>query len=159
MTDQFDTPAAIDVVFQEALARHGVLDGELLHDEIADPHHPLHHRYEWDDSVAGRKFRVNQINSDIRRVQITFWTDDDPAPKKVRKYTPVKYTGDTERLRGYVETEKVLLNPLQQRFLLREMRRKMAELQARYGHMEEFAALLRSMVDGDDGNDGQAAAG
>jgi hypothetical protein len=135
--------------FYAAAEEEGRLDGDLLHDEIANPNHPLHNRFEWDDAVAGRAYRVNQINRDIKKSYIKIWVED--RPLKVKTFTAVRYTGDTERLKGYTRTEKVVLSPWQYRHMMRELRRKIRELQLNYGHLEEFAAIMRAAIPEEDG--------
>lgn len=130
--------------FYAAAEEEGRLDGELLHDEIADSNHPLHNRFEWDDAVAGRAYRVSQINRDIKRSYIKIWVDDRPV--KVKTFTAVRYTGDTERLKGYTRTERVVLSPWQYRHMMRELRRKIRELQVNYGHLEDFARVMREAL-------------
>jgi hypothetical protein len=136
-----DINTAVTEVFEEALERFGVVEGELLHDEFASPTHPLHGRYEWDDRVAGRAYRVNQINADIRRCYIEFVKPDDTTGR-VRRYTPVRYTGNAERLRGYVRTEDVVQNPMQARALLREYERWLKQGRERFGNLKQFIALM-----------------
>jgi len=134
---------AVTEVFEEAVDRLGVLDAEVLHDEFADPTHPLHARYEWDDSVAGRAYRVGQIAADIRTCYIEFVTADD-SKGRVRRYTPVRYTGDQERLKGYVRTEEVATNPLAAKALEREYARWLRQGQERFGHLKAFIALMQN---------------
>lgn len=138
-----DVNTAVTEVFEEAMERFGVLEAELLHDEFASPTHPLHGRYEWDDRVAGRAHRVSQINRDIRRCYIEFVKADDTTGR-VRRYTPVRYVGNEERLRGYVRTEDVAQNPLAARALLREYERWLKQGKERFSNLQQFIALMES---------------
>lgn len=57
----------------EALAATGPVTPSRLVAEAADPEHPLHDRFEWDDSAAAHQYRLNQARHVI--VSIT----DHPA--------------------------------------------------------------------------------
>jgi hypothetical protein len=136
-------------VLEEALERHGVLEGELLHDEFASPSHPLHAMLEWDDKVAGRAHRVGQINRIIRIAYIEFVRPDDTTGR-VRRYTPVRYTGNAERLKGYVRTEDVVMNPLQARALLREYERWLKQGRERFANLRQFIELMQQGEQGEE---------
>lgn len=66
------------MVFQESIEksvlqiieRDGVCTPEALVDEAADPNHPLHSAFEWDDSEAAREYRKYQARKLIARVRI-----------------------------------------------------------------------------------------
>lgn len=50
--------------------RDGVCSPETLVDEAADPNHPLHSLFTWDDTDAAAKWRVYQARKVIGRVRI-----------------------------------------------------------------------------------------
>jgi hypothetical protein len=149
-------PSVAIAVFEDAADR-GVLDGELLHDEFAHADHPLHNYLEWDDAKAARAHRVDQINGMVRKVKFQWWVDD--RPKRVRRFISEKYTGNTDRLAGYTRIEDVVRSPLQKKIMLRELKKKIRELQDRYGDMEEFTELIAGLLPGDNGDGGEKATG
>lgn len=53
-------------------ASHGRLTPELVVDEARNPDHPLHHRFDWDDVVAGEKWRRVQAGELIRSVRVIY---------------------------------------------------------------------------------------
>jgi hypothetical protein len=157
--DELETvglPSVAIAVFEDAADR-GVLDGELLHDEFAQEDHPLHNYLEWDDAKAARAHRVDQINGMVRKVKYQWWVDD--RPKRVRRFISQKYTGNIERLNGYTRIEDVVRNPLQTKIMLRELKKKLRELQDRYGDLEEFTEMIQGLLPNGDDDDGQEATG
>jgi hypothetical protein len=121
-----------------------VLDAERMHDEFADPAHVLHGRHEWDDAVAGRKYRVEQINKDIRLVKIEFISQETGEVSSVRAYSSVNRStagGGT----GYVATETLVQDPLAARIMLRRAERELEECKKRYEHLEGFIELVQRM--------------
>lgn len=50
--------------------KHGAVKPSLVLEEIKDEAHPLHPICDWDDAVAGRKWRLQQIRTFIRAVLV-----------------------------------------------------------------------------------------
>jgi hypothetical protein len=135
--------------FLEILDRDGHLDPEAIHDEVADPAHPLHGRYEWDDSVAGRNYRLMQIRSDIRKVVITAISPTTGEPRRLRMFTSLRQAGGIDPV--YVTTESVMRDPTAAKILKNECRRAIAELKRKYDSLEDFEELIREGLWGGDG--------
>lgn len=76
-------------------AKHGEVTPELLVAEAADPEHPLHHRFEWDDEVAGHRFRLLQARKMILEVEIV----DEGGVDRVRAFVPVEMEGGRRHVR------------------------------------------------------------
>jgi hypothetical protein len=108
--------------------------------EVATPAtHPLHDFFEWDDTEAGRKYRVWQAGQLIRSVKIlvTASTNGDLEDFKIREWVPARSVGLG---RGhYVPEDQVRDHPEQQARLLRQLRRDLAAVKRRYEHMELYA--------------------
>jgi hypothetical protein len=49
--------------------RHGGVSAEAVLTDAAAPDHPWHNRFQWDDRVAGRLYRLDQARDMIRRVR------------------------------------------------------------------------------------------
>ena len=105
---------------------------------------PLHGRYEWNDLVAGHRYRLVQAAEDIRSVKITY-AENRQGPKTVRAFVAA-YTDEDSPTREYVPTEVVLADPFMRQMLLRTMEREINSLRQRYGHMKEFAELLSNTL-------------
>lgn len=121
----------------------GTLDGETVVNEAQAPEHPLHHRFEWDDRVAGHKYRVQQAEQMIRSVKIeTAPPSANDGPHYVRAFVSNRQSGNEAQPNGYQPVEEVVADPLRRRMLLRALKRQVDELQRRYGHLEEFRTIL-----------------
>jgi hypothetical protein len=50
----------VEAQLKRIYTEHGQLTVDLMLDQARDPKHPLHPHFEWDDSVAGEKYRRMQ---------------------------------------------------------------------------------------------------
>lgn len=63
---------------------HGRLTPTLVVEEASAPDHPLHTRFEWDDTAAGARYRLIQAQGLIRSVRVTVEQQPDNGPAPVR---------------------------------------------------------------------------
>lgn len=120
---------------------HGTLTPAVVIAAATPEDSPLHGRYEWDDEIAGHKYRLVQAAEDIRSVRVVY-AEGKQGPKSVRAFLAVRQDDDSPN-REYLPTEDVLADPMMRHLVLREMERDLATLKAKYGHLKEFADLLR----------------
>lgn len=109
--------------------------------EASDPSSVLHHRFEWDDKVAGHKYRLVQAAELIRSVKITYAKSADGADKTVRAFVTTRSDADPANA-TYRPTEEIVADPLTRQMLLRECEREWRRFEAKYGHLEEFAQIV-----------------
>lgn len=114
----------------------GSLTPEVVLEEATDPGHPLHSRFEWDDSAAGHAYRLLQAGQLLRVVKIS----DPAAPADLRAFTAVKQA-ESHRSE-YVPTGEALADPFTRQLILREMEREWRTFQRRWQHMAEYADLI-----------------
>jgi hypothetical protein len=117
----------------------GTLTPELVVDVARDPEHPLHSRFEWDDSVAAEKWRIEQAGQLLRVVKLPV---DPDRPRDLRAFIAVK--GQDSHRSEYVPTEEALADDFTRRLVLTAMEREWKALKRRYQHMAEFAQLVAS---------------
>jgi hypothetical protein len=117
----------------------GELTPALVVDRARDESHPLHSRFEWDDTVAGEAYRREQAHRLIRSVTITY-AHDEHGPRQVRAFVAVSRGGVRPT---YEPVATVVADDILRQRALNELREQIARLQRRYGHLEEFAALMR----------------
>lgn len=133
---------------RESLTRVYVERGELTPRSVVDDARPpeadLHHRFEWDDSIAGEEYRLVQARELIRSVRITYTPPDTVEPRSVRAFSSVR--GQDPDHQGYRPTEDVLQDDFSRKLLLKQCQREIADLQRRYGHLSEFAQMLREAI-------------
>lgn len=125
-------------ILQSIRDQRNELNDEIVVQEASDPDHPLHHRFEWDDTVAGHKYRLVQAQEMLR---VTF--KPSPEAHEIRAFWPIR--GEGART-DYVPTEEVVQDPVSRQIMLRQMNREWESFKRRYEHMEEFATLISAEV-------------
>lgn len=117
-----------------------VLTPALVVETARDPEHPLHQRFEWDDEVAGEKYRKEQARKLIRVARITYAEGSETVPaRSVRAFHSVP----TGTGRVFQPAEKVARDPVLTELVLKEMERDWKTLRRRYGDMEDFWKLVQ----------------
>jgi len=105
VVDKLPAPNPKDVADQcleELEKKYGEISTELLLKEASSPEHPLHGRFEWDDSVAAHKWRLEQAAQIIRASKfISFMKDGETPP--VRRW--ISFPSDEGR---YVSRPKAM---------------------------------------------------
>ena len=85
----------------------GTLTPELVVDVARDPEHPLHSRFEWDDSIAAEKWRLEQAGQLLR---VTF-RPDPGKPTDLRAFA-VRAGEDTPRSEYIPMVKNGVVNPI-----------------------------------------------
>lgn len=119
---------------------HGSLTPALLVELARSADHPLHSRFEWVDSVAGEKWRLEQAGHLLR---VTF-RPDPSKPRDLRAFVAVRgeYTPTSE----YVPTAEALSDPFTRELIVRQMKRDAASFQRRYKDMAEYATVVQQIL-------------
>lgn len=120
---------------------HGSLTPALVVDVARDPEHPLHSRFEWDDSRAAEKWRLEQAGQLLR---VTYRPIEGKATD-LRAFSAIK--GEESPTSEYIPTDEVLANPFTRELLLRQMKRDWQTFKRRYDHINEFAAFVAAQVE------------
>lgn len=129
-------------ILTDIYVRRGSLTATDVVEESVPVDSPLHHRFEWDDGVAGERFRLTQASALIRSAKVRFIEPDTKEAKEVRAFISVRETAEPDRC-GYQPTEEVLADPLASTILLRELERAISDLKRRYGHLKDFREVIR----------------
>ena len=117
--------------------------------EARDEAHPLHHRFEWDDTIAGEKYREIQAGALIRSVKITYTAKS--GEQSVRGFLPIVREENAEvaaPTTTYKPTEEVVADPFTRELVLREFKREWQRFQERYKHLAEFAEIITNDIKG-----------
>lgn len=118
-------------------AEHGKLTPALVVEEAAAEDHPLHSRFEWDDAVAGHKYRLTQAKNLIRVVKESY-IDRSGAPEDVRFFHAIP----REDGMVYEPLPEILGDDLATKVLLSSMEREWRSLRKRYEKFEQFRELV-----------------
>jgi hypothetical protein len=133
--------------------QHGELTPQLVVREAKRPDHPLHKRFDWDDSKAARKWRLHQASSLIRSVNVVIERGDDSPPIRVRAFV-----SENEISRGkedgqvddgsYLPVERVVSDDVMRTAWFRSLQRDWERLKAKAGASREFAQMVVSDMRG-----------
>jgi hypothetical protein len=132
--------AILEDYFRDWYNSHGrSLDLDDIHDDVANPTHPLHDRYEWDDEKASREYRKQQISRDIRSCRVVYVSD------KGRQAAAREYLANREigrGLSGYTAAKEALQDPDTLRFLEMTLDAEVKNLRRRFEHLVGYASTL-----------------
>lgn len=124
--------------------KHGRLDPHLVIEEARDEAHPLHSRFEWNDSVAGEAWRRSQAHDLIRSVRLVYReATEQEAARSVRAFHAVR----REDGHAYEPAEEVIEDPFTRRLVLADMEREWKALRRRYDAFAEFADMVRRDIE------------
>ncbi len=122
--------------------KHGDLTPELYVEEATPDDSPLHGTLPWDDAEAAKAHRLHVAGGIIRSLKIAYGTDKEGRKKTTREYLSVTHQDDPDR-RSYVPVEEIVLDDFQLQLVLREAERAWKQFRAKYGHLQEFAEIVR----------------
>ncbi|MGH3505160.1 MAG: hypothetical protein ACRDQA_30350 [Nocardioidaceae bacterium] len=128
---------------QAVYDQRGALTPALVVDEATPDDHPLHSRFEWDDSLAGPRYREVQARELIRSVRIVYRRAEGKRPERSTRYWQ-SVRGDSGHV--YKPTEEIAQDEVLTQIVLRDMEREWKQLKQRYGHFAEFAEMVRADV-------------
>ena len=117
--------------------RDGGITAEAVVDDARPVDSPLHPAFEWDDSVAAEKYRLDQARYLIRAVVIQ--RPDVEEPRPVRAFVVVKESDGNE---VYTSTIKALSDEELRRQVLERALRELDAWRRRYEDLAELAEVL-----------------
>lgn len=123
-------------------AQQGFLTPQMVVDAGTPEDHPLHARFEWDDTVAGSLYRLDQARDLIRSFTIRYRKADSEVEETVRFYHSVR----TETGQVYRSLDDIQQSEFLQKLVLVEAERRWRELYAQFAHLEGFLNLVREDV-------------
>lgn len=143
MSDQVisGVPAALIAETVEQIEREqGVCHPAALVEAARPADSPLHPLFEWDDSEAARRYRVEQARRVIRTLRVTVLDKraSGPAFVHVRRVTPEGVQD------GYVTTARALLGP-DRPGVLKDALSQLNGLRRRYEALEELADVWNAL--------------
>lgn len=128
-------------VLEQLVDRDGMVTPTSVVEEASDESSPLHDHFEWDDSVAGPRYRLVQAGHLIRRYRVTVVTDDE---RTIRPRALSLTYGDGGL--GYRRTDEALSDPEQREFVLSQALREVAALRTKYTALLDFDQVLRTAL-------------
>jgi len=133
------TDATLSELEQIAEAHDGVLYPEYVVDFAKNPATALHHKFDWDDTVAARKHRLHQARQ-IIRVSVRVLGD---TPHVTRAF--VSLSTDRSERGGYRRTVDVMTSDEQRETMLADAMAELVTFRRKYSHLKELAPLFETM--------------
>lgn len=130
-------------VLDEVRNEHGKLTPQTVLESARDPEHPLHSRFEWDDSVAAEAWRQHQAHRLIRLAYVVYKPTADSRDKHIRAFHAVRSESPDNGGFVYEPLEDIIQDDLKRQIVLRDMERDWVNLKGRYSDFIEFWHLLR----------------
>lgn len=139
-------------------ARASSLTPDLVVADARTPKSPLHSFFEWDNSIAAEKYRMEQAGHLIRSVQVTFEEVEAPQerqvrlidgpaapasqPAAVRAFVSIT-RGDGER--SYESTATAMNDPAMRKQVLARAHMEMASVGRKYRELNELADVFGAL--------------
>lgn len=140
---QYSVPAeTVGHEFEKIEKEYGKVTSELLLQNAESEESPLHELFEWDDAVAGRKYRLQQATNVI--INLAVEVEKEQTPKKIRAYFNVS---DNEKKGRYVNVESAFGNPDTARIVLKRAYRELQAFTKKYENLTEFAPVFKAIED------------
>lgn len=137
--------ADLRTALTEIYQARGELTPQIVVDEARPKNAPLHDRFEWNDKLAGEAYRRVQAQALIRTVKLEFTSKSTGERMSIRAWQSVREAGDAER-EGYAPTEEIVQDDVSLKILLRQCEREIGDVKRKYGHLNEFADLMRAAI-------------
>jgi hypothetical protein len=108
---------------------------------------PIHDCFEWDDTVAGEKFRFIQAAMLIRSVKVRVETHPQEEPKIVRAFVSVTTETDKtdESINKYVPLESALRNEGYRHQMIENALRELKAFQRKYALLSELSSVIQEI--------------
>lgn len=119
---------------------------------------PLHTFFEWDDTVAAERYRLEQAGHLVRSVVVSFEATEPqpvrqvliesvepapaPAPRMVRAFLPIKSEAGE---RSYVSTQQAMGDPVMRRQVLERAHSEMTAVGRKYAELSEMAEVFGAL--------------
>lgn len=129
---------------------HGALTAKILLEAATPESHPLHSHFEWDDTIAARKHRLDQARRLIRSCRVTF-KDKAGTERSVREFHSVivrnpEHTASSglgpERIRVYRATEDVAKDRVSAEALSAQFKLEWKAFRDRWENFDEFVKMF-----------------
>jgi hypothetical protein len=121
-------------------SEHGDVAPAEIVKQAKRKNNPLHKCFDWDDKIAGPKWRMHQARKLINHLVVEVTSDD--QRRVVRQYHVVRSAGDDDAPKtSYEALENILRDPDKRLQLLSDVLRQLVSLRNRYRDIQELAQV------------------
>jgi hypothetical protein len=117
--------------------QNGRLESEDVVREARDDASPLHPIFDWDNEIAGEKWRIEQAKYLIRSIDVVIERSDEEAVP-IRAFVSVKRDED----RSYTSTVDALADPVLRAQVVEQAFRELEAWRKRHAELIEFARIF-----------------
>ena len=110
-------------------------------DSARDANSEFHCLFEWDDTIAGEKYRLHQASTIIRAIRI----DVEREEKKPLKISAYVMPERSEKKGGFINIKRAIDDRNSRDELLRKAKQEMKWFIDKYAGFEELAAVIDAM--------------
>lgn len=125
------------------LIERGLLRPKAVLEKAISPKSALHNRFTWDDTKAGRLWRLEEAKRLVVQVKVELQPDPERPPVKVRAF--VSLANDRVAGGGYRPIATVLEDVDLRGQLLQTALAELQTLQKRYRHLSELATVFAEL--------------
>jgi hypothetical protein len=140
---KIDKPEVAQALIKIAKTYGGVINPQAVVECAADERSVLHRYFEWDDTEAARKWRIEQAR-DLLAVVVEYLPDDVKRAHPIRVFYSL--TDDRVCDGGYRTTVSILSDVAMHARLLEDARADMELFRRKYMRLTELKGVLDAMV-------------
>lgn len=128
----------LQTIYDEA----GELTPAVVLDRARDPEHPLHKRFDWDETQAAERWRLHQAGQLIRSVKVNIERSPSEVVQ-VRAFVAKTELGVEDNTAGqYLPVDQVIQSDVMRTAWFRQLEKEWKSLKRRAGDSQEFAQMV-----------------
>lgn len=127
----------------EVYDHRGMINGRLVVDEWRPEDHPSHGRLEWDDQIAGERYRIGQAEGLIRIARISIEVEQKNGRRKIRNQRVFIATGTVGAGSEYHLAEEVVKDPVKYQLALSRLTVQAKALRREFSELQEYERIVR----------------
>ena len=136
---KYSVPAeVVGAEFEKIEKEHGKVTSEYVLDSARDTDSPLHSMFEWNNEIAGEKYRLHQATIIILSLKVEKETEK--KPKTLRAYYNVS---ESEKKGSFINVDSAFSNPDTQEIILKRALREFQAFRTKYENLKEFAKVFK----------------
>lgn len=129
---------------QRTLGKDTITAKELL-DESRAVDAPLHSCFEWDDTVAAEKYRLEQSRKLIGSIEITYVKNDTPEHLARTRYFFNTVKNAPQKQGAFATIDVVLKNPDYRKQVLSNALIELRNFQRKYNNIQELSGVNKAI--------------
>ena len=126
--------------FEKIEKQYGKLTNDLVLQDAEDENSPLHELFEWDNEVAGHKYRLQQATQLI--ISLAIEPEETPKPKPVRAYYNVS---SDEKKGSFINMKSAFSNPDTKDIILQRAKKELEAFKVKYQNLSELADVFEKI--------------